>query len=210
MSKRRTAGVQRRTRATDAALNQRLGVRGRRPWLLWGFGAFLAVGAIAVVLLAVSGTPAVIGVRQPNAGAGHVAVGSPGGPFTSVPATSGTHWDQPGNWGVYTTASPMAEAQSVHNLEHGGVVVWYQPSRLTAAAIQQLTSYVQAQASAQRYKIILSPWTGKDFGHPIAVTAWDWLLYLDTPNLDSIRQFVDAHYGKSPEPLGGPGPPAAP
>jgi Protein of unknown function (DUF3105). len=66
---------------------------------------------------------------------------------------------------------------------------------------------VQQQITTERFKVILTPWAGADFGHPLAVTAWDWLLYLDTPDTGSIRTFLDAHYQKSPEPFGPPGPP---
>ncbi len=61
---------------------------------------------------------------------------------------------------------------------------------------------------AAKFKVILSPWTGEDFGHPIAVTAWNWLLYQDSADVDQIRAFLDDHYQRSPEPYGGPGQPA--
>ena len=79
---------------------------------------------------------------------------------------------------------------------------------VSADQVATLTNLVNAQVQTSQFKFILSPWTGKDFGHPIAVTAWRYLLYLDTADTDGIHTFADLHYGKSPEPLGGPAQPA--
>jgi hypothetical protein len=203
-----------RTRASEAALKRRLdGGGGRGPNLiLLGLGGFLAIGAVAVlVALLVGGGScgADCGTRQPDEGRTHIATGQMP-TYRSVPATSGPHWNAAGvapiNWGIYP--SPVMEPAVVHNLEHGGLVIWYQPSKLDAAGVKALTDYVRQQLTGARYKVILSPWSGKDFGHAIAVTAWDWLLYLDQPNTDAIAKFTEAHYEQAPEPGGGPGPPA--
>ncbi len=45
--------------------------------------------------------------------------------YTSFPPTSGPHYLQPALWGIYT--SPLVQIQSVHNLEHGGIVLQYGP-----------------------------------------------------------------------------------
>ena len=212
MAKRRTTGVQRRSRASDEALNRRVGTRrGGIDWRIVALVGLLVAGVVVgiiAVAIASSGANANIGQAEPDDGRSHIAVGTVPAPrpYSSTPGTSGPHWDQPANWGVYTT--PQAESQLIHNLEHGGIVIWYQPGKLDQQQVQQLTDFVNTQVSAAQFKFILSPWGGKDFGHPIAVTAWRWLLYLDAVNLDAIREFANAHYGTAPEPLGGPGPPA--
>ncbi len=210
--RRRTSGVQKRSRASDEALNRRLDTpRSRLDWRIVALAGLLVAGVVVgiiAVAIASSGPNANVGQAQPDDGRSHVAVGTVPSPrpYSSTPGTSGPHWATPANWGVYT--APQAESQLIHNLEHGGVVIWYQPGKLDQASIQQLTDFVNTQVSSEQFKFILSPWSGKDFGHPIAVTAWRWLLYLDTVKLDAIRDFTNAHYGNSPEPLGGPGPPA--
>ena len=215
MTKRRTSGIQRRGRASEAALNRRVSPTGTSagpaldPRLLL-IGGVLVVGLVilVVVLLFGGGGGQRIGVRQVDDGGGHIADGSQGGPYSSVPATSGQHWGTPGNWGVYPPSSPAIESQAIHNLEHGGVVIWYQPAQTDAEDVEALTSYVQQQVRSAKFKVILSPWIGDDFGHPIAVTSWTWLLYQDVMDLDQIRAFLDDHYGEAPEPFGGPGQPA--
>ncbi len=193
-------------------MTRRLGSGGSAldPRLLL-IGGVLVVGAIVLVVILLfgqGGGGARIGVRQVDDGGGHVADGAPGGPYSSVPATSGQHWGTPAEWGVYTAARPAAESQVIHNLEHGGIVIWYQLSQTSDADVQALTAYVDQQIRSSRYKVILSPWSGADFEHPIAVTSWNWLLYLDSADIGQIRAFVDNHYQDAPENFGGPGQPA--
>ncbi len=213
--RRRTQQIQRRTsRASDEALSRTLDERrgGFDPRLLI-VGGLLVVGVIALiaVLVLTSGPNPSAGILQADRGGGHVQdgtdvrAGNPGA-YSSTPATSGPHWGSTANWGVYS--APQAEAQTVHNLEHGGIVIWYQPGQVDAAALTELTDWVDDQVRSARFKVILSPWSGSDFGHPIAVTAWNYLLYQDVLNIGEIQSFMDAHYGRSPEPNGGPGQPA--
>ena len=189
-------------------------------WRLLTIGGIVVLGVAVLVLIFVFGGSGsssdggAIGVRQPDDGRNHIPEGTSGGPYHSIPATSGNHWSvapsatdigSPGPWGVYATAQP--QERMLHNLEHGGIVIWYQPSRLDKAGVDTLTAWVQQQITTSQFKVILTPWSGPDFGHPVAVTAWFWLLYLDTPNTDSINAFLSAHYDQSPEPFGGPAQP---
>ena len=228
MAKRRTSGIQRRERASGEALNRRLdagdgGGTGLPDWRLLAIGGVLLVGvAIIALVIFLGGTEDPNqGLTQPNDGNAHVAPGTtcrsaeaPCGvdPYSSIPGTSGPHWDPSGiaGWGVYST--PQNESQLIHNLEHGGIVIWYDPDALNDAQVAELTSYVQGQVSSGisgRYKFILTPWGGNvDLGAAVAVTAWRHLLKLDVFDLDAIRAFADENYLRdAPEPNGGPGPP---
>jgi hypothetical protein len=229
MAKRRTSGIQRRERASSEALNRRLDAGGGGggatlpDWRLLAIGGVLLVGVvlIALVVFLGGGEDPNQGTVQPNDGGTHFPVGTtcrspeaPCGPdpYSSIPATSGPHWDPSGiaNWGVYST--PQNESQVIHNLEHGGIVIWYDPDALDDAQVAELTSYVEGQVSSGisgRYKFILTPWGGNvDLGAAVAVTAWRHLLKLATFDMDAIRAFADANYLRhAPEPNGGPGPP---
>lgn len=210
MAKRRTSGVQRRGRASEAALSRRLEQRGGGSPIdtrLLIVGGVLVLGLIVlIIVLLFGGGPEIrVGERMPDEGAVHVGQGEIPN-YQSRPATSGQHWNVAGmapmNWGVYT--SPVPEPAVVHNLEHGGIVIWYQ-STATEADIQALTQFTQQQQSTTQYKVILSPWAGEDFGHPIAVTAWNWRLFLDTADIDQVRAFQNDHpTTDAPEPVGGP------
>jgi len=215
VAKRRTSGIQRRSRASDEALGKRLGTRTTRTldWRILGIGAFLLLGLVILLLVVLFGgsgptDPGTTGTRQVDAGGTHITEGTAGSGYTSVPATSGQHWssaDSPGPWGVYT--NPQPQERLLHNLEHGGTVIWYVASQVSSADLTTLTQFVQQQITTERFKVILVPWSGASFGHPIAVTSWNWLLYQDTVDLDVIRSFIDAHYGQAPEPFGGPAKP---
>ena len=194
-------------------MGRRLGAGTSRglDWRVLVIGGILVLGVVILVLVLLFGggtNATTIGQRQADAGRTHIPEGTQGTGYTSVPATSGPHWsstNSPGPWGVYTSAQP--QERMIHNLEHGGTVIWYQPAKLNAAGVKALTDFVNQQITTVQFKVCLVPWSGPDFGHPIAVTAWNWLLYLDTPDLDKIRTFTDAHYGDSPEPFGGPAQP---
>jgi hypothetical protein len=227
--RRRTSGIQRRDRASSEALNRRIDASGGGgtgaslpDWRLLAIGGVLLVGVILIVLVVAMGSAPDpnLGELQPNDGGTHVTPGTdcrapdaPCGPdpYSSIPATSGPHWDPSavGNWGVYST--PQPETQLIHNLEHGGIVIWYDPELLEDADVEELTAYVEGQVDTGiggRFKFILSPWGGEeDLGGAIALTAWRHLLKLDALDMDAVRAFADANYLRhAPEPNGGPAP----
>jgi uncharacterized protein DUF3105 len=212
MAKRRTTGIQRRGRATESAMNRRIDARrGSAPidMRLMIVGGVLVLGAIVlaiVLLFGAGGGGDRIGTRMVIEGANHVPQTTVP-TYRSVPATSGPHWSlgdgiAPLFWKVYT--SPVPEAAAVHNLEHDGIVIWYQDTA-TADDVAKLTQFVQQQLQTSNFKVLLSPWDGQDFGHPIAVTAWGWLLYQDAADIDQIRAFQNDHPpSDAPEPFSGP------
>jgi len=171
-----------------------------------GIGALVIAGLSAILIFALlaPATSESVGVAQTMDGQQHVPACVPGN-YSSVPPTSGCHMDTPAEWGVYPSAQDPV--QLIHNLEHGGIVIWYQADQVTADQIAALETYTRSWNGTERYKVIVSPWSGSDFGHPIAILAWTWLLYLDDVDTDLMDRFVDQHYGDSPEPGGGPGRP---
>ena len=227
--RRRTSGIQKRERASSEAMSRRIdqGSASALPdWRLLLIGGVLVVGVLILALvLLFGGTPSEsLGVQQQNDGGTHVVPGTDcrdpaqqngttqcgPNPYSSLPAASGPHWDQSAlaNWGVYST--PQPETQLIHNLEHGGIVIWYDADALDDAEVDELASYVESQVATGiggRFKFILSPWGGdEDLGAIIAVTAWRHLLVLDTFDMEAVRGFADANYLRhAPEPNGGPG-----
>jgi hypothetical protein len=213
MSRRRTAAPQRRTRASEAALQRRVGAGvaprlGGTSMVIIGVGLLVVVGLTAIVLftLLAPGTTASVGTAQAMDGRTHIDQGTAGGPYSSTPAASGPHWEQPVSWGVYP--DPIPQEPVIHNLEHGGIVIWYQAAQLSAPQVAELAEFTRRWNSTERYKVLMAPWAGTDFGAPMAMVAWTWLLYLDEIDTDLMDRFIDQHYGDAPEPGGGPGPPA--
>lgn len=214
MTRRRTSSPQRRTRASEAALGRRVGSNGASrlsgtTLAIVGIGALVIAGLSAILIFALlaPGASESVGVAQAMDGRTHIATGTAGGPYSSTPAASGPHWDttQLLNWGVYSTAIPQEPA--IHNLEHGGVVIWYQAAQVTPEQIDELENYTRSWNTSERFKVLVAPWAGSDFGRPMAMVSWTWLLYLDEVDTELMDRFVDQHYGDSPEPGGGPGRP---
>ncbi|HEV8536218.1 MAG TPA: DUF3105 domain-containing protein [Candidatus Limnocylindria bacterium] len=145
---------------------------------------------------------ATIGTLQPDQGRQHI--NSPQrGSYTSLPPTSGDHWSSvspaaPAPWGIKD--STLDNEVTVHNLEHGGIVIVYK--NLTPAETDQLKGIARSLMNVQYRKIILEPYPALTDAK-VAVTAWRWLLKLQSVDQTQIVQFVRAHYSDpnyAPEP----------
>ena len=74
------------------------------------------------------------GERQPDLGREHIAEGQSFAGYAPHPATTGPHWASPARWGVYATQ--FADERTVHNLEHGGILIVY--NGLSQADVERL------------------------------------------------------------------------
>lgn len=116
--------------------------------------------------------------------------------YTSNPPTSGWHYVNPANPGVYS--QPLPDEQTVHNLEHGFVIIHYRQG-LEKATVDQITQLAR-QLQQQNPCIIVEPRPADKFNDAqIALTSWNWLLKLQSYDADSIRAFFRAHVGHGPE-----------
>ena len=112
-----------------------------------------------------------------------------------------------------STPRPQPSRSSIHNLEHGGIVIWYDPERARRAeSIETLTDYVESQVAIGRERPLqvhpqpvgrrrAAPGPGR--GHGMALPA----RARDAPTSMRSTSSPRQHYGRSPEPNGGPGPP---
>ena len=120
-------------------------------------------------------------------------------PYNSNPPTSG--WHTGGNigpWGV--TPQPIPDEITVHNLEHGGVIIHYRQD-LNTATVDQLTTLTR-QLQQQSPCILLIPRPADKLDKPIAVTAWTWLMKLDSFDAAAIGTFFRKHVDQGPEHVG--------
>jgi hypothetical protein len=169
-------------------------------------GVVLIMVAAGLVLSRSSSSANIAGQQQfpnlvPAPASPHIAeVTSPHGPYNSNPPTSGWHYGGgTAPWGVQT--QPIADELSVHNLEHGGIVIHYRQG-LDQATVDQLTTLAR-ELQQQSPCIVLVPRPAdKMTESPIAVTAWTWLLRLDSFDAGKIRAFFRAHVDQAPEKVG--------
>ncbi len=178
----------------------------RHPYL-WGATFFLIAGAIiglVVLALATGGdgggqtasdNPAYPYPVQELADQGrqHLALGEGFDGYNSNPPTSGPHAPAAAPWGV--SQAPLPKEVPIHNMEHGGVVVWYNcaggPHPLDEAACRQLRDNLTAivtQALAQGKEVLMTPYA--DMAHRIALTAWQHLDAFDDLDGARVQAFI--------------------
>ena len=131
------------------------------------------------------------GEAFPILGQEHIEVGASHPPYNSNPPTSGWHYKDPADWGVYQEAFP--DEKLVHNLEHGGIWISYKD-------IEQETK-AKLETIGRRYpgSVVVTPRTQNDA--KIVLASWGRLLKLDSFDENVIIQFIKANKNKSPEPL---------
>lgn len=109
------------------------------------------------------------------------------GALARIPPTSGHHFDVPHQgWGYL--GEPLVPERVVHNMEHGGVVIWHQPGNPElAGAVNQLVRATGAQC------VVAGPYA--DMSYEVAATVWGRVLPLESFDSDQILEFVDTYRG---------------
>lgn len=156
-------------------------------------GTFIVLGAIILFATRQGGevNPGELqGDPIEDQGRSHISVGADHPPYNSNPPTSGWHWPQPAPWGSYDEEQP--DEQLIHNLEHGGVNVFYRPD-LPKDQVDRLKDLVRPY----RVKVILAPRAANDT--PIAMTSWGRILKLETFDEQRISTFVRNNRNRGPE-----------
>jgi len=111
--------------------------------------------------------------------------------YKTNPPTSGNHYAKEAKWGVYTIE--LSDEQLVHNLEHGGVNVFYQADKISSADLEKLTALVKGYRS----KVVLAPRIKND--SLIALASWEYLSKLDSFDEQKISQFLKNNRNHAPE-----------
>ena len=132
--------------------------------------------------------------------------------YPTFPASSGIHNPTTSIWGNYRL--PVDARQAVHNLEHGGIAIWYGPD-ISIADREALDRFYEQDENG----IIISPILDPDpnvtypqhekLGGKIAMTVWtgntetsEGKVYIATcPSFDqnAFAAFRDTFRGKGPE-----------
>jgi hypothetical protein len=195
--------------------------RDRRPLLLAAAGAIAVLAAIVVGVLVLGGGSSTDVAQQVRDAGGtyreveardnlrpglrHVTSLPKGFKYNTEPPTSGLHFPQTILWGMYD--APVDRLRSVHNLEHGGIMIHYGP-RVPRGTEQQLADFYRADPNA----VVVAPLPS--LGNRISIAAWTFdlgrlnergyegegrLAILPRFDEDVLRAFVDEYRGKGPE-----------
>lgn len=159
-----------------------------RTALVVGLGV-VVLGAVGVLLFPRLVPPELPGVTKPsNEGRSHAAPGQTAAYATAAP-TSGRHNPGVPRCGIYSQQLPPDLA--VHALEHGAVVIWYQPG----LADDDVARLVETVARFD-HGVILSP--NRQLDQPIVATAWNRLKGYNGPDAE-IEEFMTTYRSRGPE-----------
>jgi hypothetical protein len=162
----------------------------RRRWAITVGVLVLLVGFI--VFLVTRPPPAILSEVETfgDQGAIHLDPSSPAPTYNSDPPTSGPHSPTAYACGIYR--QPVPDINQVHDLEHGVVVIQYDPT-LPVEQRDVLEDYARDAGT----HVIVAPRAGMD--SPIVLTAWTKRLALSTANRDDIAVFYDSFAQFGPE-----------
>lgn len=149
-------------------------------------------GVVAVIALLVSWS--VInaanrpGEKVPDMGNMHIEEGTKSPvAYNSTPPTSGPHYGNLARWGIHS--EPIPDELMVHNLEDGGVGIWYN----CPDGCPDLMSQLELVAERYHEGVVLAPYPGMDTR--IALTAWNRIDQFDEFDEERLVGFIRAFRG---------------
>jgi len=116
--------------------------------------------------------------------------------YERIPPTSGPHYGSTTSAGYYEERPSFGSL--VHSLEHGAVVIYYDPGTITQSAKAHLQSYAQEYTGAWQ-SVIVVPHPEEDPESPYVLTAWRTKLELDSYDKKTVRTFIAEYLGRGPE-----------
>lgn len=111
--------------------------------------------------------------------------------YKTNPPTSGAHFGQPTDWGVYS--KELVDESVVHSLEHGGIWISYKDISDEEKTILEEIGKENPQS------VIVSPRSANDAN--IAVVSWGKLMKLEKADKALIQKYINTHINQSPEQL---------
>jgi hypothetical protein len=124
--------------------------------------------------------------------------------WNSDPPTSGPHYNDWAAWGFYDEPVPLV--MTVHNLEHGGVVIHYGPE-FPEAEVEEIREWydadpnglVVAPLETNGDRVTLSAWTAPDAATGTSDRGRGFLATCPTFDEAAFDEFVQAHRYQGPE-----------
>ncbi|MFC7248986.1 DUF3105 domain-containing protein [Halomicroarcula sp. GCM10025324] len=184
------------------------------PVVLVAVGVVVALGAALAVYLTVSSDgPAVSGIEGqsldergdsdlltdvesfPNQGNEHVQRGTDV-QYAQMPPLSGPHYTGTVDAGFY--AEEQALGDLVHTLEHGAVIVYYDPAALTNESEESLETFASIHTGTWR-SVVVVPNPTDDPEADYVLTAWRHRLYVDQYDAETVHAFLSEYLGRGPE-----------
>ena len=138
--------------------------------------------------------------EAPELEAKHIAPGDEHEDYNTNPPTSGAHFAQPLapiDTGFYST--PVEPEKVLHNLEHGQIVIWYNPD-----APDQTIDDIETLTEQEPLATVAVPWDDIEAPSQFVLTAWQNLQECVQVAQDVVDDFRTEFQGKGPENVGVP------
>jgi hypothetical protein len=118
--------------------------------------------------------------------------------YEHMPPTSGPHYQEWATGGFYDAESAPPLGEIVHALEHGAVVVYYDPEGINPDVRESFRQY------GDRYtdnfmSFVAVPTPVDDPEATYVLAAWTKRLNMDTYDEETMRQFMAEYLGRGPE-----------
>lgn len=173
-------------------------------YLFGGAGALVVIVALVIYLNIRNTAPVGVEESWPTQGNTHIQQGSASPiEYNTTPPTSGPHYPGLAPWDIYD--EPVRYEQVVHNMEDGGVIVYFQCDDGCPDLREQLAEVVQPYINSGRHVLMMPndpEWTEfgsqsahKDMESRIALTAWQRLDKFDEFDAGRIRAFIERYEG---------------
>ena len=115
--------------------------------------------------------------------------------YKTNPPTSGFHYDKWLPPAVYAEDKTQPELL-VHNLEHGNVVIYFDPEKIEKSNSEALMALPKKHPGQWDGVVVV---TKKGMEQPLILTAWRAALRLKAYDAEKIAAFLDAFLGRGPE-----------
>ena len=168
----------------------------------------IVIGAFGFIAFGGKKTPKMpqLGINHKSLGGNHIQEGAKHPAYNSDPASSGWHYNDasaPTAWGVYVQELPPEIF--LHNEEHGGVIITYNPKLLPTDQLKKLQALFAPPYSNKNFtpsKAIVMP--RSEDTHALELAAWTVTYNMDSYNETNLMDFYLQHVSHSPEPTAGP------
>src|SRR3954452_24018078 len=134
----------------------------------------------------------------PNEGATHESRTFTEKDYKQNPPTSGNHFPQWADDGVYEPGKEPQLGMLVHTLEHGRIDIQYK-SGTPATTIAQLETLFHSKDDGHHLLLFQNP---TNMPYAVAATAWDNMIGCPAMNdkvFDALRTFIATHIDHGPE-----------
>ncbi len=155
------------------------------PWLI-GLGVVLLIALPIIVNAVRAGN--LPGERFRSQGNVHIQEGVSHPDYNSDPPTSGWHLPNIASWGSHAEVLP--DELLVHNMEDGGVILWY-----PLGTEEENAENIEALEGVARgyHNVVIAPREGLE--SPYVATAWTRLERFESLDEAGMRAFLEAFEG---------------